>query len=556
MVGGGTVAYVNPDEHVYLDDPVHREEGGTPAIVEAIRAGLVFQLKQAVGAEVIRAHEEDFLRRAVAAWAEHPRIEVLGNLEAERLSIVSFVLRAPSGRFLHHNLVVALLNDLFGIQSRGGCSCAGPYGHRLLGIDLARSHEFEREITHGCEGIKPGWVRVNFNYFISEAVFRYIVEAVALVADHGWALIDDYAFDPATGRWRHHAGPIEPPLRLAMLRYDANGRLTYPHTREAAPEAALDGYLAAGPRPAARAGRGRRGRGRARRAPARGQRRLRGAALVRPARRQPALSACQPERRLSPGSLVAAAHRISGRSDEPRKADHPASPPGSGPRFRNCTYAAATNRWRDSNDHTIPPATAPGPAVAAACVQPARPPGSGSRPNTPAYMSRTHCCSDPDRATRSGLAQNPARASITRTDPDDNAAVQPARPPGSGPRPKISEYSADARRAIPSGEYSNARTRPDRDTCPARNAATHPCNPPGSASRPNTSRYTCATNAWTCSGGPPAGPRGPPRECAAGSTDPRPRRRRSRRPPRRAGTCRPGGPARSPPERRRSTRGG
>ena len=217
VVGGGTVAYVNPDEHVYLDDPVHREEGGTPAIVESIRAGLVFQLKQAVGAEVIRAHEEDFLRRAVAAWAEHPRIEVLGNLEAERLSIVSFVLRAPSGRYLHHNFVVALLNDLFGIQSRGGCSCAGPYGHRLLGIDLARSHEFEREITHGCEGIKPGWVRVNFNYFISEAVFRYIVEAVALVADHGWALIDDYAFDPATGRWRHHAGPIEPPLRLSML---------------------------------------------------------------------------------------------------------------------------------------------------------------------------------------------------------------------------------------------------------------------------------------------------------------------------------------------------
>ena len=79
---------------------------------------------------------------------------------------VSFVVRAPSGHWLHHNFVVALLNDLFGIQARGGCSCAGPYGHRLLGIDIERSHEFEREITGGCEGIKPGWVRVNFNYFI------------------------------------------------------------------------------------------------------------------------------------------------------------------------------------------------------------------------------------------------------------------------------------------------------------------------------------------------------------------------------------------------------
>ena len=152
-------------------------------------------------------------------------------------------MRRPGGRYLHHNFVVALLNDLFGIQARGGCSCAGPYGHRLLGIDLERSHEFEREITHGCEGIKPGWVRVNFNYFITEAVFQYIVEAVALVADHGWALLPDYRFDPATGLWRHRAGPVEPPLRLADVGYDADGVLCYPHHGETAPESALAGYL-------------------------------------------------------------------------------------------------------------------------------------------------------------------------------------------------------------------------------------------------------------------------------------------------------------------------
>ena len=93
---------------------------------------------------------------------------------------VDRLVRRPARRnqYLHHNFVVALLNDLFGIQSRGGCSCAGPYGHRLLGIDLETSHEFEREITRGCEGIKPGWVRVNFNYFISEAVFEFILDAV------------------------------------------------------------------------------------------------------------------------------------------------------------------------------------------------------------------------------------------------------------------------------------------------------------------------------------------------------------------------------------------
>jgi selenocysteine lyase/cysteine desulfurase len=244
VVGGGTVAYVNPEQHHYLSDPVHREEGGTPAIIESIRAGLVFQLKAAVGVDVIRAHEEDFVRRAISAWSGNDTIEILGNRDAERLSIVSFVIRRPGGRYMHHNLVVAILNDLFGIQSRGGCSCAGPYGHRLLGIDLERSHEFEREITHGCEGIKPGWVRVNFNYFISDAVFEYVVAAVDLVAEQGWRLTPQYRFDTTSGRWRHKDGPVEPPLRLSDLAYDEQGVLRYPEQNDRAPESALVGYLA------------------------------------------------------------------------------------------------------------------------------------------------------------------------------------------------------------------------------------------------------------------------------------------------------------------------
>ncbi len=243
--GGGTVAYVNPFEHVYLDDPVAREEGGTPDIIGSIRAGLVFQLKQAVGSATIRAAEEHFLRRAVESWSANPAIEILGNLDAERLSIVSFVVRRPNGRYLHHNFVVALLNDLFGVQSRGGCSCAGPYGHRLLGIDLNRSREFEREIALGCEGIKPGWVRVNFNYFISEPVFDYVVQAVHFVAAHGARFLTDYAFDPHTGLWRHRSGPAEPPLRLTDVRYDpGTGEMCYPRHRDRAPESALAGYLA------------------------------------------------------------------------------------------------------------------------------------------------------------------------------------------------------------------------------------------------------------------------------------------------------------------------
>jgi selenocysteine lyase/cysteine desulfurase len=240
--GGGTVAYVNPAEHRYLDDPVEREEGGTPAIVESIRAGLVFQLKQAVGADAIQARERSLIGRAIASWSANPNIELLGNTEAERLSIVSFVVR--HGRsYLHHNFVVAVLNDLFGIQSRGGCSCAGPYGHRLLGIDIDRSHSFEREIARGCEGIKPGWVRVNFNYFISEAVFGYLLDAVHLVADHGHRLLPDYRFDVARGLWRHRQGPVEPPLRLDALHYDDTGRLRYPSSHAKAGDDALAGYL-------------------------------------------------------------------------------------------------------------------------------------------------------------------------------------------------------------------------------------------------------------------------------------------------------------------------
>jgi hypothetical protein len=136
-----------------------------------------------------------------------------------------------------------MLNDLFGVQSRGGCSCAGPYGHRLLGIDIERSHEFEREISRGCDGIKPGWVRVNFNYFISDAVFEFILSAVELIASDGWRLLPQYAFDPATGMWRHAGPAVEPPLSLGDVHYEG-GRMTYTAHRHREPESRLPAYLA------------------------------------------------------------------------------------------------------------------------------------------------------------------------------------------------------------------------------------------------------------------------------------------------------------------------
>jgi selenocysteine lyase/cysteine desulfurase len=236
--GGGTIAFVDPVGHRYLDDPVAREEGGTPAIVESIRAGLVVALKQAVGTDLIQAREQRFLRRALDRWRANPNLELLGNLEVPRLPIVSFRVR-HGDRHLHHELVVAMLNDLFGIQARGGCSCAGPYGHRLLGIGPDRSRALSEQAGQGWLGIKPGWVRLSFNYFISDTVADFLVEAVDLLARHGHRLLGDYAFDPRTGHWRHHQAPPEPAPSLPGL------LLAPPDPVPAVGEDALPGYLTA-----------------------------------------------------------------------------------------------------------------------------------------------------------------------------------------------------------------------------------------------------------------------------------------------------------------------
>jgi selenocysteine lyase/cysteine desulfurase len=205
---GGTIAFVGPDRALYLDDPVAREEGGTPAIVGSIRAGLAVALKELVGPEVIAEREQRHWRRAVQRWRSNPHLELLGDLRAPRLPIVSFRVH-QRGMVLHHNFVVTLLDDLFGIQARGGCSCAGPYGHRLLCISPRRSVALAERAGRGYLGIKPGWARLNFSYFMSDAVADFLVEAVDLLADAGHRLLTDYTFDPHDGQWRHRQRPAE-----------------------------------------------------------------------------------------------------------------------------------------------------------------------------------------------------------------------------------------------------------------------------------------------------------------------------------------------------------
>jgi selenocysteine lyase/cysteine desulfurase len=214
--GGGTISFVGPTGATYLDDPVAREEGGTPAIVESIRAGLVVALKEAVGTDRILELERRWRDRVLTRWARNPHLEILGHPDAPRLPVVSVRVHR-GGRVLHHELVVALLDDLFGIQARGGCSCAGPYGHRLLCITPQRSAALRAQAARGYLGIKPGWARLTFPYFMSEAVVDYVIEAVELVAGYGHRLLADYAFDPRSGRWRHRAAPAWTEPALADL---------------------------------------------------------------------------------------------------------------------------------------------------------------------------------------------------------------------------------------------------------------------------------------------------------------------------------------------------
>ena len=267
--GGGTVAYVNPSEHRYIDDVERREEGGTPDIVGSIRAGLVFQLKEAVGVEAIRERESSFVHRAMHRWEANPSIEILGSHDLPRLSIVSFVVRHGQ-RYVHHNAVVAILNDLFGIQSRGGCSCAGPYGHRLLGIDLDDLARVRTRDRPRMRGDQAGLGACELQLLPHRARVRYVLDAVDLVAEHGWKLLArDIASTPRAVRWHPPGRPARTAdERWARSRY-GDGAPSFRRVIATTKDESQPGGLprpGSGPavgtslvRPASRGGRGRSG---------------------------------------------------------------------------------------------------------------------------------------------------------------------------------------------------------------------------------------------------------------------------------------------------------
>jgi selenocysteine lyase/cysteine desulfurase/tRNA(Ile)-lysidine synthase TilS/MesJ len=239
--GGGTVEFVTSDDQLYHSKVSEREEAGTPDIVGCIRAGLVFQLKHAVTPELIESLEARLYHKAVSQLSKNPRIHIMGPLTRDggdgasprlshRLPTLSFLIYHQSGKLLHYNFVCALLDNLFGIQSRGGCVCAGPYGEYLLGMDLDLARLYEEQLSQfdDVEVLRPGFVRLSLNYFISDAEAQYVLDALDFIAREGWKLLPQYSFQPETNEWMHLSNKSLPNRKwLGEISY-TSGKMFYP----------------------------------------------------------------------------------------------------------------------------------------------------------------------------------------------------------------------------------------------------------------------------------------------------------------------------------------
>jgi len=204
VAAGGTVDFVTLDREHYVEDIETREKPGTPGIMQAIKVALAFQLKEKVGVKTIEEIEHYYLKKFYDYYESNDKIQFYGPTDPDKkLNIIPFNI-VHKDRVFHHKFITKLINDLFGIQTRAGCSCAGPYGHRLLHISQEISRYYQCAIgVDKHRGVKPGWVRLNFHYTLSEAEFDYIISAIDFVIEHAEKFIPEYNFDFSTGDWYH-----------------------------------------------------------------------------------------------------------------------------------------------------------------------------------------------------------------------------------------------------------------------------------------------------------------------------------------------------------------
>ena len=197
--GGGTVSWTNPwGEHKYVDNIEDREDGGTPGFLQAIKTALAIQLKEEMGIENILKREHEIVDFVFSQLGSVPNIKILAGQHHDRLGVISFYIDD-----LHFNLGVKLLNDKFGIQTRGGCSCAGTYGHYLLNVDEATSHHLVCQIDSGDLIQKPGWIRMSIHPTTTNAEIAFVCASIKEVAQHHQEWGSDYNYNKNSNEFVH-----------------------------------------------------------------------------------------------------------------------------------------------------------------------------------------------------------------------------------------------------------------------------------------------------------------------------------------------------------------
>ncbi len=197
--GGGTVDWTNPwGGHKYVKDIFMREDGGTPGFLQLIRAALAIKLKEKMGINQMMAREVDLTNRVMTDLKRIPNLYVLASNVANRLGIISFYVDG-----IHYNLFVKLLSDRYGIQTRGGCQCAGTYGHYLLGIDKKKSKKITDQIDLGNYSVKPGWVRLSLHPTMTDSEVSFIVDSISSIVRKIGSFQSDYQYIPQQNAFIH-----------------------------------------------------------------------------------------------------------------------------------------------------------------------------------------------------------------------------------------------------------------------------------------------------------------------------------------------------------------
>ncbi|MEE9349643.1 MAG: aminotransferase class V-fold PLP-dependent enzyme, partial [Flavobacteriaceae bacterium] len=197
--GGGTVNWTNPwGEHSYINDIEVREDGGTPAFLQTIKIALAIQLKEEMGVDNILKREHELNSIVFEKLGKVHNLKILAEQHTDRLGVFSFYIND-----LHFNLGVKILNDRFGIQTRGGCSCAGTYGHYLLHVDQQKSHELIDSIADGCMLDKPGWIRMSIHPTLTDKELHFVCDSIVALAENHTEWAKDYKYHANVNEFKH-----------------------------------------------------------------------------------------------------------------------------------------------------------------------------------------------------------------------------------------------------------------------------------------------------------------------------------------------------------------